>query len=149
MLITVHREITPWDAHIIVGRLRAEGLHPSLLSEYHVSAKWVFSTALGGVQIQVPLTEVACACKVLDDWRAGFYQEAMENELGLPNTARCPQCQHSDWVPMRDVWSRLLACVMWVFWSVNFPPEIIGRRCRACGYVNRFSSPAKDVEFPS
>ncbi|MDR2153897.1 MAG: DUF2007 domain-containing protein, partial [Burkholderiaceae bacterium] len=72
MLITVHHEINPWDAHIIMGRLRAEGLHPSLLSEHHVRMNWLISTALGGVRIQVPLAEVDRARELLDAWRAGL-----------------------------------------------------------------------------
>jgi Zn ribbon nucleic-acid-binding protein len=137
MLITVHREVSPWDAHIVMGRLRAEGLHPSLHSEHHIRMVWRFSMVLGMVQIQVPLAEAACARAVLDDWRAGLYQEAMERELGLPAEARCPQCQQYDWQPLRDIWWRLLACAMLFFWHAMFPPEVIGRRCRVCGYVER------------
>jgi hypothetical protein len=137
MLTTVHRELSPWDAHIVMGRLHAEGLHPSLLAERHIGLIWSQSLMLGQVQIQVPLAEAARACEVLDNWRAGVYQDAMEEELGLPRSAHCPRCQSAHWVPVRDIWSRLLACVMF-FWKANFPPKMIGRRCRACGYVERW-----------
>jgi hypothetical protein len=139
MLTTVHREISPWDAHIVMGRLRAEGLHPSLLSEHHISLVWPWSMVLGEVRIQVPQAEADHARAVLTDWREGLYQQALEDELGLPNATHCPRCQRVNWVAMRDGWSRALACVMWWFFrSPIFPPEITGRRCWACGYVERF-----------
>jgi hypothetical protein len=54
MLMTVHREISPWDAHIVMGRLCAEGLHPSVLSANHISLMWPMSMMLGSVRTGRP-----------------------------------------------------------------------------------------------
>jgi hypothetical protein len=137
MLTTVHRETSPWDAHIVAGRLRAEGLHPSLFAEHWIGLHWCRSMAYGMVQIQVPAPEAAAARRVLDDWRAGHHHQALERELGLPATARCPHCAHYDWVPVRQRDARLLACVLF-FWGATIPPALAGRRCCACGHVERW-----------
>jgi len=143
MLTTVHREISPWDAHIVAGRLRVEGLHPSVQFEHHVRMVWKNSMAFGMVQIQVPLAEAAHAREVLADWRNGLYQEALEDELGLPGLARCPRCGRCNWLPLRDTSSRWLACVMLFLLSLT----IIGRRCRVCGHVEHFGNFAEDAEL--
>jgi hypothetical protein len=69
------------------------------------------------------MAEVAHARAVLDDWRAGLYQEAMEREIGLPAEARCPQCQQYDWQPLRGVWSGLLVFVMIFSGMLFFHPK--------------------------
>jgi len=110
--------------------------------EHHIRMAWRYSMMLGMVQIQVPLAEAARAREVLDDWGNGLYQEALEDELGLPGTARCPRCGRCDWLPLRGTSSRWLACVMMFLWGAGFPPHIIGRRCRSCGHVERLGDSA-------
>lgn len=135
MWTTVHRETSPWDAHIVAGRLQAEGLRPYLHSIEHISVAWPYAMALGMVRVQVPSAEAAQAREVLQAWRQGEYDAALAVELALPpDTVRCPQCDGYRWRAMRNPWSRAVAvlCVFYFGGSV-FPPELTGRRCRQCG----------------
>ena len=134
MWTTVHREISPWDAHIVAGRLAAEGLNPFLHSAQHVGVNWPFSLALGMVRVQVPAAEADQARQVLQAWRDGAYDAALADELALPGDVRCPRCDGYHWRPVRSGWSRAVsvACLFY-FGGSGFPPSPIGRRCGGCG----------------
>ena len=134
MWTTVHREISPWDAHIVAGRLRAEGLQPVLQSVEHVSVFWAMSLALGMVHVQVPTAEAAQARQVLQAWQQGDYDDALAAELSLPAVSHCPQCGSYRWRALRSVASRALAVVCTLYFGgAAFSPEVVGRRCRRCG----------------
>jgi len=45
----------PIKAHIVKGRLEAEGIYVYLANEHHIWAKWTISNALGGVECQSAL----------------------------------------------------------------------------------------------
>ena len=134
MWTTVHREISPWDAHIVAGMLQAEGLTPFLHSVQHAGANWPMSLMLGMVRVQVPLAEADAARAVLQAWREGEYDAALSAEQALPGDVHCPRCQQYRWLTQRSGWSRMLDVFCGFFFSGSiFVPEVAGRRCGGCG----------------
>jgi hypothetical protein len=65
-------------ADIVRGRLEAEGI-PAILGNRHlVSADWLYSQAMGGVQIMVPLEQIAEAREIIAQIDAGEFADAHE-----------------------------------------------------------------------
>lgn len=74
------RGLTPLNAHILLGRLHAEGIdaHLSGTQIVHVQPLWFY--ALGGVRVFVRREHLAVACDVLDATWKGDYTVAEEEE---------------------------------------------------------------------
>ena len=133
MWITVHREISPWDAHIVAGLLQSEGVHAKVLFDQMMTLRWQTSLAYGMVQVQVPDAQAGQAQHILQAWRAGEYEAALARELGLPGAVRCPRCSGYRWRARRDGRSRLFATACLFVLGGIFPAELSGRQCGACG----------------
>lgn len=73
MLVTVARTEMAPEAHILRGRLEAEGIPAFVEHEHHVTADWFVSNALGGVKLQVPVEHAPAAAKVLRQWERGEF----------------------------------------------------------------------------
>jgi hypothetical protein len=89
MLITIERYPNPVEAHIVKGRLEAEGVPAYLQPEHHVWAKWTISLALGYVRVQVRRKDVEARYAITAKLQAGEYALADEEAL---DTSRCPKC---------------------------------------------------------
>ena len=75
-------------AEIVRGRLEAEGI-PAILGNSHLaSADWLYSQAMGGVQIMVPLEQITEAREIIAQIDAGEFADAHEElkELDTCNT---------------------------------------------------------------
>jgi hypothetical protein len=53
------------DAHIALGRLRAEGVDGVLADEHLVQTDWLYSIAVGGIKLRVPEEQVPRALEIL------------------------------------------------------------------------------------
>jgi hypothetical protein len=53
------------DAHIALGRLRAEGVDGILADEHLVQTDWLYSIAVGGIKLRVPEEQVPRALEIL------------------------------------------------------------------------------------
>ena len=73
------------DAYIIKGLLEQAGIPAFINNEHLVGVQWLYSNAVGGVQVQVPAEHAAAALEVL---RAG-QEESPEQERDAPV---CPRC---------------------------------------------------------
>lgn len=132
MWTTVHREISPWDAHIVAGRLQAEGLNTCVLFDNIVRIDWSQSLSYGGVHVQVPDAELAHARQVLCALANGDYEADLAAELALPGDVRCPRCGSYRWRWRRGGYSSAFA-VLCAAWGAIFAPQLTGRRCGSCG----------------
>ena len=65
MLVTVARTEMAPEAHILRGRLEAEGIPAFVQHEHHVTLDWFISNALGGVRLQMPVEHAQAAIDVL------------------------------------------------------------------------------------
>ena len=65
-------------ADIVRGRLEAEGI-PAILGNRHLaSADWLYSQAMGGVQIMVPFEQISEAREIIAQIDAGEFSDAHE-----------------------------------------------------------------------
>jgi len=92
MLITIATFRDPWEAHMFRSRLDAEGISAVVAHENHIWMNWPFSTALGGVKVQVPSEQADDARAVERQCRAGEYRTGLDNSLGDAQAPRCPRC---------------------------------------------------------
>lgn len=53
------------DAHIAMGRLKAEDIPCSLMDEHLIQMDMLYSPALGGIKLQVEPSYVDQACQIL------------------------------------------------------------------------------------
>ena len=73
MLITIATFTNPLEAHIVRGRLQAEGIETYVAHEHHIWANWFLSTALGGVKLQVRPEDAQQAGEILRQEQAGDF----------------------------------------------------------------------------
>ncbi|GAB4352492.1 MAG: hypothetical protein Kow006_17070 [Gammaproteobacteria bacterium] len=64
-MITIATFDTMPDAHIALGRLRAEGIDARLADEHLVQTDWLYAIAVGGIKLQVAESEVPRAREIL------------------------------------------------------------------------------------
>ncbi|ROR34243.1 putative signal transducing protein [Inmirania thermothiophila] len=64
-LVTVATFDTMPDAHIALGRLRAEGIEAVLADEHLVQTDWLYGIAVGGIKLRVRAADAARARAVL------------------------------------------------------------------------------------
>jgi len=124
------------DAQAAAALLEAEGIECVLANEYLVGMAWTYSTAVGGVQLQVAPDRAEEALALL---AADESSSLAELEADLParkGDDACPRCGSEDVTLIR--WSRYAAAAM-LF--VPLPLFIWRNRvkCRSCG--NEWRSP--------
>jgi Putative prokaryotic signal transducing protein len=139
MLVTVATFTNPLEAHIVRGRLQAEGIEVYVAHEHHIWANWFLSTALGGVKLQVSPEDVQRADEILQHERVGDY-EGLLPDAEPPDTEpqpTCPVCYSLDITAFRRS-GRLSLFIVWLS-SLPLPYSSNSMVCRNCGntWVNR------------
>lgn len=64
-MITIATFDTMPDAHIALGRLRAEGIEARLADEHMVQTDWLYAIAVGGIKLQVDEADAERARTIL------------------------------------------------------------------------------------
>jgi hypothetical protein len=135
MNVTVSTHTTAIEAHIVRGRLEAEGIPAFVLFEHHIWAKWTLSVALGGVRVQVPTLYVEKAAEVLNYIDSGGYQIGVEGGVDNSISECCPSCNA---VTAKQVsWSWKLAFLAVFLVSVPVPYFYSIEKCTVCSYACR------------
>ena len=129
MLITIGRYLNPIEAHIVKGRLEAEGVTAYVQHEHHIWAKWTISLALGCVKVQVRPKDVDASCVIIEKLLAGEYALADEEAAEISSCPKCG-CTKKD----RVNWSWKLALWAIMFLSLVLPYSIYKVACVECGY---------------
>lgn len=113
-------------ARIASGRLESEGIPVTVLNEHFVTANWLMSGAVGGVQVLVPVEHVDIAKQLLRDQELGKFD--LEDAAATPP---CPNCGHNRWE--RHTRGRHLALAVMTVTSVPLP--FLGDQwvCAQCG----------------
>jgi tetratricopeptide (TPR) repeat protein len=78
-LVTVATFSAAPPAHIVRGRLEAEGLYAVVADENTVNANWFYSNFVGGVKVQVPESQVEAARRILHTRPGPLPPEAYED----------------------------------------------------------------------
>ncbi len=115
-LVSLHT--TPVEAHIIRGRLLAEGIPAFVLYEHHIWANWSVSNALGSVRLFVPSDRIADAHAVLRSIISGTYEQALIEDQGVSRKA-CPNCGSTRTGVHAWLWKLTLAVLFTL--SIPFP----------------------------
>jgi len=139
MLITIATYTNPLEAHIVRGRLQAEGIETYVAHEHHIWANWFLSTALGGVKLQVRPEDAQQAQEILRQEQEGDYEMlvAEADKASAEPRPACPVCGSEDIAPTRRS-GRLSLFIVWLS-SLPLPYSNVTMACRRCGqtWVNR------------
>ena len=118
--VTIDRYFHPTEAHISAGRLEAEGIPVFLLGINHASTNWLITTAIGGIQVQVPADMAADARAILAEIDKARHDEEIS----------CPLCGGSKLAPPDTRW-RISFLSLHLF-SIPLPWKWDKRRCLDC-----------------
>jgi len=130
MLATATTTIDPIAAHIIRGRLEAEGLHPNVAFEHHIRMNWFISTALGGVRVQVPPSEAEQAREVIQKINQNYYQDLLEEVEETRDDFCCPNCGSRN--TRRSRLTEFLALIVLWFMILPIPFQTGAYVCQSC-----------------
>lgn len=142
MLVTVARTEMAPEAHILRGRLEAEGIPAFVQHEHHVTLDWFISNALGGVRLQVPVEHAQAAIDVLKAVREGGFA-LMQPQIPAPGmdaaaaqalaTASCPNCgEEGDAAAGSE---RGVALAFLHLFALPTPWRRLHWHCSACGHA--------------
>jgi hypothetical protein len=118
--VTIQHFYHPTEAHIAAGRLESEAIPIFLLSINHSTANWLMTTALGGIQLQVPGSVEDEARQILAE---SFSFECTEEE------AR-PSCGSLNTSVLSGSWRIALLAVH--LFSIPLPWKKDRRSCSDC-----------------
>lgn len=146
-LVTVATYSQPYEAHLAQQRLQEAGIPAFIANEHTISINWLYSNALGGVQVLVPEDRAEEARRLLAEEPLGELPPDYEDPI------LCPKCGSYDTEPVTvrkvHVWIPLLlsAAVFFLFGPafilLVFPLFFGGSGvlCHTCGktsYVGRW-----------
>jgi hypothetical protein len=135
MLITIATFTNPLEAHIVRGRLEAEGIETFVAHEHHIWANWFLSTALGGVKLQVKPEDAQRAGEILQQEQAGDYEALVTDAVEETAVVRpaCPLCHSEEITPVRRS-GRISLFIVWLS-SLPLPYSSVTMSCRNCGHI--------------
>lgn len=143
MNVVVSTHTIAIDAHIVRGRLEAEGIPAFIQDDQYITMDWTLSLALGGVKVRVPSEYKEAALQVLQNTEDDTYQLSQmgdapvnndQGETYLPEeTLYCPAC-NSDKISQLDLLRRFSLTLLFVIGS----PLAFSKRfyvCDDCDHV--------------
>ena len=130
-LVRVEICTTAVEAHILKGRLLADGIPAFVEFEHVLYIRWDYSNLFGGVRVSVPSVCVEDALAVLRRLRTTTtYEMALEAEIGTDPCDQCGVCGSTD---IKD--ERLLAnLALFIAFSTNIPVPFShhSKSCKSC-----------------
>ena len=131
-LIVVRAFSQPHEAHLARSALQAAGIHVRLADDHIVATNWLYSNAVGGVKVLVPVEDAAAAEAVL-----AVPAEVDPDPVpggGIPAVAvtTCPRCGSHD-VQLVTLGRRLLF-LSWLVAGLPLLPVMRRTKCVDCGH---------------
>lgn len=123
------------EAYIAKGLLEQAGIPAFIRNEHLVGVQWLYSNAVGGVEVQVAREDAAAALEVLGVG-PGVAPGAGSEEGSEPKKQAapvCPRCGGRD-VRCRGPLSSLIAALL-LSSGIPFPAARHRWRCKSCGAV--------------
>lgn len=131
--VTIAAFSQPIEAHLARASLEREGIPCRILDEHIVSVVWIWSSAVGGVKLQVPAT-LHAAAKALLPAGGGLEARPSSDWVSADLAARrCPFCGS-----LRVQEERIHRGVAFLSWILfGFPIPYFRRRlaCGSCGRI--------------
>jgi hypothetical protein len=133
VLTTVASFREPWEAYLFHTRLEEDGFLAFVVHAHHIGVNWPYSTALGGVKVQVPDGDAAEAREVFARCRSGAFRTELEALFGDLDDPRCPRCGAQDYSQRRPTAEIVFTLALMLF----LPIPAVGwrRHCRACDMI--------------
>ncbi len=121
-MVTLRSFDNYFAAHILLGRLEEAGIQCFLKDEHTVTTNPMLSNAIGGIKLQVPITEVEHAKAIID---------ALDTEYR--NNALCPSCGHKglDYVYKQGPKNFFSAIATYLFGGFAMAPQQV-YQCPQC-----------------
>ncbi len=113
MYKTVASYLDPLEAHIVCGRLQAEGFDAHVADDQTNLANWEWRTAIGGTRVRVHEHDYAAARTLIAELDGGAF--ALVDEEGQAPADGTPL--HPD----RETWSSRLALVFGLGFGIPLP----------------------------
>ena len=141
-IVSVHT--IAMDAHIIKGRLEAEGIPAYLTDDQYITMDWMFSQALGGVKVRVPYVYRERAIAVLNNNQSGDFDLSKATDLDLPefeqelledSKIHCPECNSIQVGPFDWFWKLSLLVLFTYHTPIAFSKQYY--KCRKCMHMFR------------
>lgn len=133
MLATFRTFRDPWEAHLFRTRLEADGIPSFVVFDQHVSVNWPLSTALGGVQVQIPVELTLEAQDVVRRCLDGEYRAELEDIYGPLDMLACPKCG-SVRIKRHPYWQQVLfGLSLALLFGAAMRLETLRFSCKACG----------------
>lgn len=140
-LVTIANLNGPTEAHILKGRLEAEGIACFIGDEHIVAAQPFYSVAVGGVKLKVTEDNAEQARSILTQIQEGSSEYLLDDNLELApamqehieETLTCPNCG-SDHVS-EERFSKTVFSLSYLLFG--FPLPFVNRKhkCYDCNYV--------------
>lgn len=132
-LITVATFSQPTEAHILKGRLEAEGIPCFLGDEHIIAAQPLYSVAVGGVKLQVTEGDAEEALEMLARIQGGTSEYILDDSIELASPSQvyqdvdtCPICESKN-ISAKGFFGGVLGI------SLPFVSQRYG--CPDCGYT--------------
>ncbi|MCA9482968.1 MAG: DUF2007 domain-containing protein [Nitrospina sp.] len=93
-LTTIGSYSQPYEAHLVQQRLRDHGIPAFIANEHTISINWLYSNALGGVQVLVPSDRAEEARRILASDVTHSFEPVFEDPIP------CPACGSPDTEPV-------------------------------------------------
>ncbi len=123
-LVTIASYSTPYEANMVQAQLAAAGIPAFVADEYTIGMNWLYSNALGGVKVQVPVSLAQEAQQLL----AAQPESPIPDE---PDTEVCPACGSSKTETFLNKRNSFLA---WLLLGLPLLLPTERKRCHDCGH---------------
>ena len=122
--VTVRTFQNYFTAHIVMARLKSEGIQCFLKDEFTVTVDPILSNAVGGIKLVVKNEDEAAASALLGEFDEEYRRSAV-----------CPKCGSNDiqLVPKQTTANIATAILTWIFGSYAISARNV-YRCASCGY---------------
>ncbi len=140
-LVTIATFSFPTRAYIAKSKLESEGIWSFVADVYTITANWLYSTALGGVKLQVRQEDAQRAVETLNDRSEEpvGQDEAQEQQ---DHAERCPVCGSGNVRYMKH--ATPLVFLSWLV--LDFPLPFMRRRWQCCTCSHVWQKPSEDVQ---
>ena len=116
-----------FNAHIILTRLKAEGIECYLFDENTVTVNPILGGVIGGIKLAVDEKDTGIALKTLRSFEEEYLQ-----------SVQCPKCGENDilLVPKQGVSNIFTTVLTWMFSNYAISLENI-YQCQKCGFESK------------
>lgn len=123
-LVTIRTFQNYFSAHIMLTRLRVEGIDCFLKDEFTVTVDPILSNAVGGIKLVVKKEQLEEVNKLLSEFDEAYRQ-----------TAVCPRCGNKtiELVPKQTTANLATAILTWLFGSYAISAKNV-YQCSSCHY---------------